>query len=281
MNVRRHLPCLPLALCAVLSACGPVDPGETTTEEEKRPLPAEVPFIGTPLAVAKSGPLELELYTRGPLEVGRNEVAYRLVDTETGAVVPKAALVQKPLMTMASSSHGCPTTDPSPQADDDGRFLGTIVPTMPSGAMGSWRLDVEVTPDGDAAPVSFAFGEVQVSERALPARKDLIAGEERFILTLNFAGGAPKVGKNDVVVTAHQAQEMGTRFPAQSDLTFKLLPEMPTMGHGSPGNVNPTHLANGDYAGVANFNRAGAWRVTLEVSRGGVALGKVVYDFTL
>lgn len=271
MNARHLSILLSLSLIALLAACGPgEDPG-----------PAEEPFGETPLAVAKSGTLALELYTRGPLEVGRNEMAYRLVDTATGDAITRASLVQKPWMTMSNHSHGCPVIDPAPEADADGRFLGVIVPTMPSGEMGSWKLDVEVVRDGESAPTNFAFGEVQVSERAIPARKDLVVGEERFILTLNFVNGAPKVGKNEVVVTAHQAMHMGASFPAQTDLSFKMTPEMPTMGHGSPGNVDPAHVANGEYEGVVNFNMAGAWRITLEVSRGEEALGKVVYDFTL
>ncbi len=237
------------------------------------------PFGDAPLARAQSGGFALELFTRGPLEVGRNEVAYRLVDASNDQVLTRATLTQKPMMTMAMHSHGCPLSQPKSEADGEGRFLGTIIPTMPNGAMGTWSLQVEAVPEGAAGALTFDFGDLQVTERALPARKDLVVGEDAYVVTVNFPAGAPKVGSQDVIVTVHQSSQMGLSWPAQTDLTLVMTPEMPTMGHGSSGNVSPSHSGEGEYQGVLNLNMAGAWRVTLDLMRGETSLGKVVYDF--
>ncbi|MGA9525415.1 MAG: FixH family protein [Myxococcaceae bacterium] len=237
------------------------------------------PFGDAPLARAQSGGFSLELFTRGPLEVGRNEVAYRLVDAANDQVITRATLTQKPMMTMAMHSHSCPLSQPRSEADADGRFLGTIVPIMPSGDMGTWSLQVEAVPEGSAGPLTFDFGHLQVAERALPARKDLVVGEDEYVVTVNFPAGAPEVGSQDIIVTVHQSSQLGLSWPAQTDLTVVMTPEMPTMGHGSSGNVAPAHAADGEYRGVLNLNMAGAWRVTFELMRGGTSLGTVVYDF--
>ncbi len=260
-----------VALAAVLSVgCG------GTPGEDPSGLPA---FGEEPLATATSGGFELQLHTRGPLEVGRNEIAYRLVETATDRVISRASLTQKPMMTMAMHSHGCPLTQPTSEADADGRFIGTLIPTMASGEMGSWTLAVEAMPEGQGTPLTFDFGQLQIAERRLPARKDLVVGEEKFVVTLNFPSGEPKIGTQDVLLTVHQSMQMGMSYPAQTDLTVVMTPEMPTMGHGSSGNVSPTHSANGEYKGTLNLNMAGGWRVTFELMRGEMSLGKLVYDF--
>lgn len=261
---------LSLALLAVVAGCGSgtdVDPAASAFSK---------------LSAAESGTLKLELYTRGPLEVGRNEVAYRLVDTATNTEVTHATLTQKPLMTMTDKSHTCPVIEPATVADAEGRFSGgTMTPTMPSGDLGTWSLDVDVLREGETTATTLSFGTLPVTERAIPARKDLVVGDAKYIVMLNFLYGAPKVGSNDVIVTVHQPLEMGWKFVPQTGLAIKMTPEMPTMGHGSSGNVDPAELGNGEYRGTVNFSMAGAWRLTFDVSRDGVAVGQVVYEFTL
>lgn len=262
----------PALVGALLAACG----------DDSNDGPAkELPFIGTPLATAENTELKLELYTKGPLEVGRNEVAYRLSDKANTEVINRATLTQKPMMAMMDHSHACPLTNPPQDADADGRFLGTLIPNMPGGNMGTWTLDVDVLLDGQSTAQTLSFGELQVSERAIPARKDLVVGEDKYIITLNFLAGTPQVGSNDIIVTVHKVMQMGMMFPPQTDLTIEMTPEMPTMGHGSHGNEDPVHVANGEYDGLVVFNMAGAWRITFVLSRAGTSIGQVVYDFTI
>jgi hypothetical protein len=57
-------------------------------------------------------------------------------------------------------------------------------------------------------------------------------------------------------------------FPPSTDLTVEITPEMPSMGHGSPNNVNPVHTQNGHYVGTANFTMTGDWRIHLTIKEG-------------
>jgi hypothetical protein len=64
-------------------------------------------------------------------------------------------------------------------------------------------------------------------------------------------------------------------FPAIENYSIEFEPEMPTMGHGSPNNVNPTYTANGLYDGTVNFTMTGYWRINVTVKN---AEGVIVKD---
>src|SRR5690606_25570096 len=102
----------------------------------------------TLLATAETSALVVEMHTKGPLEVGRNEVAYRILDKANGsALITTADITQQPTMEMTDHSHTCPLTNPGQNADDDGFFMGSIVFNMPS-MDGTWTLWVKVNAAG-------------------------------------------------------------------------------------------------------------------------------------
>jgi hypothetical protein len=53
-------------------------------------------------------------------------------------------------------------------------------------------------------------------------------------------------------------------WPALEMLNIEIDPEMPTMGHGSPNNVNPIDMGEGHYLGKVNFTMSGFWRVNMK-----------------
>ena len=57
-------------------------------------------------------------------------------------------------------------------------------------------------------------------------------------------------------------------WPYEPYLVVEIDPEMPAMNHGSPNNVNPVHIGNGHYKGVANFTMTGWWRINLVIKDG-------------
>jgi hypothetical protein len=66
-------------------------------------------------------------------------------------------------------------------------------------------------------------------------------------------------------------------FPADDSYTMEITPEMPSMGHGSPNNVNPTNTGNGHYKGKVNFTMTGEWKVNVLVKKDGVTISKNAY----
>ncbi len=256
----RRLPLLALSLVAV--ACGPAP----TTAEPPKP---------TALTSATSGALSVELLSFSPLAVGQSRVFYRV--TQDGQPVTKAQLTQKPVMHMTTMSHGCPVQQPAGEANADGLFEGLLVFTMPSMGEEYWALTLDVTVDGATSPVTVDFGKVTVADSLM--KKVVSRGTQKIILSYGYPS-APKVGANEVVVTAHMPTDMmKLNFATVDDLAFTLTPEMPSMGHGSNGNVNPVRGADGLYRGTVVFSMAGDWVVHLGVRGGDADLG--TYDFAL
>lgn len=253
-------------------ACG--DDGDTQPIEETGPVS---------LGVETSGALSVELLADGPLAVGLNRVYFRL--TADGVPVTAATITQVPVMHMTEMGmeHSCPCEQPPAVADADGLFPGWVVFQMAGGLTGdTWREEVTVERDG-AEPVDVVFEGFAVSESG--ARKDLTIttamGSSTAIVTLNFAA-TPTVGKNPFTVTVHQrADMMGMSWAALDDLVVTATPDMPSMGHGSTGNVDPVHVAAGRYDGSVNLTMPGTWRIVLAFARDGVELGAVEYTIII
>lgn len=241
------------------------------------PAPATSP-TPTALATASQGALTVELASLEPLAVGQNRLFYRV--TKDGQPVTTAQVVQRPLMTMTTMQHSCPKVEPATQADADGYFTGTVIFTMPSSDMETWDLELGVTPQGAADETKVTFAKLAVADSA--AKKSLTMNGMTTIVTLGFADGAAKVGSNAYTVSVHQPKDMmKMEFVPVTDLTIVGTPEMPSMGHGSSGNVNPVHTADGLYTGTANFSMAGDWVLHLDLKSGDTSLGTVDYAWDL
>jgi hypothetical protein len=90
-----------------------------------------------------------------------------------------------------------------------------------------------------------------------------------------------KTGMNDFEIVIYQKASM-MDFPPLENLLVEIEPEMPTMGHGSPNNVNPVHIANGHYFGQVNFTMTGYWKVNVTVkdSQGNIMNETGFFDIT-
>lgn len=252
------------SLLLSLTACGPdADPNDDHHHTDSLAV----------RATAHSETWSAELLSTAPLAVGRHVVTYRVTDKASGARVTDAVLTHLPTMHMAEHSHSSPFVQP---ALIDDQWVGEIVFTMPSGELGTW--DVALTVDRDDAQETLTFESVEIADA--DTRRDLVVGEGKYIVTLNF-DAAPKVGRNPFVLTVHQRAGMMGGFPPVADLAVTVTPEMPTMGHGSSGNVNPVHDENGNYRGEVNLTMSGLWTIDFGLSRAGEELGVVQYEIEL
>lgn len=134
-------------------------------------------------------------------------------------------------------------------------YSGAVVFTMPSGDMGTWKLSVDV--DGESV-------DFDVNVAATPANVKLVGtyvgtDDKRYTISL-ITPAKPKIGLNDLEILINQ-RESAESFPPADDLTVEFEPEMPSMNHGSPNNVNPVSIGNGRYKGKVNFTMTGDWRL--------------------
>lgn len=252
-----------------LGACGSSDDGRLAPDGGQAKV-----SLGT----AAAGELKVELLTETRLETGMTPVYVKLT-TSGGEPVRDATVSFLPMMAMTGGmSHGAPVlVEPARAAE--GLYPCAVVFQMASGAMGSWSAKVTVTrPGATTAEASFEALTVADSGRAkvFSFTAPGAAAATKVVTSLNFTA-PPRVGLNPVIVTLHTMQDALTFAPIE-DAELALDPQMPSMGHGSPGSVDPTHSSLGRYEGKLSFSMAGPWETTLTISRGGTTLGAPKFE---
>ena len=238
-----------------LAACGGSTPA---------PAPAKV-SLGT----ATAGTYTVELLADRALATGANAVYAKVTVTATGVPVTTAAATIRPMMDMVTMQHSCPVTGPFEYDATDALYGTGVVFQM----AGTWTATVTLTPSG-GSPLTASFPTLTVADagyaRSFTVGTGMMA--RKYVLSMNFAS-APVVGLNAIVVTLHSTTDMGMTFTPVDDASFALEPWMPSMGHGSPGSVAPTLVADGVYGnGKVSFSMTGAWETRVTVNRGGATL---------
>lgn len=241
---------------------------ETTTPETEQ----------ISLGLATADTVTVELLADASLHVGLNRVYFRVKKVSDGALVTSATIDQTPMMTMSAMSmeHSAPHEQPAAVAVD-GLFPAYVVFQMASSEGNTWRIDTVVDVGAGAEDVSF-----DVSVANSTSRKDLPMGEMgTAIVTLDF-DEALKVGQNTFTLTVNQKADMhGMTWEPLTDLAVTVVPDMPSMGHGSSNNVNPVHVEAGRYEGSINLTMPGSWRVMLTFEHGGMSMGSLEYQIEL
>lgn len=221
--------------------------------------------------VSSGSSFNVEFYSIDSLFVGYNKVYLKITDKNSGQSVNQATMVLRPLMDMGTFTHACPFENPGTSLNSDGYFEGVILFSMIG--TNSWSLTVDISANGKSETILFPIGKVIST---MPVRKivvidSLSIGAGKWMITkYPISLVLPKVwkvGQNSFEITAHR-MESKMSFPAATDLTFEIIPEMPSMGHGSPNNLNPVHTSNGHYVGSVNFTMTGAWRINMIVKKG-------------
>lgn len=249
-----------LPACLLLAACG----GASEPEVPK-----------TSLATAQAGALTVELLANLRLETGLQPVWVKVTDAAK-APVDDATVGFVPTMSMTGgTAHGAPVFGPA-VAVGGGLYRVDAVFQMATSAMGAWSAKVPVQRPGAAAATA-EFPALTVADagraKTFSHTDPATAKATRFVVSLNFKA-APKVGLNPIVVTVHEMKDMMTFAPC-ADLALAVDPQMPSMGHGSPGSVNPTRVADGRYEGLLSLSMPGDWETTVAVSDAAGALGAV------
>lgn len=198
------------------------------------------------------------------LTVAYNKLYVALKDA-AGNRISNAAVTLSPEMNMMTMKHSCPVEQPS-YNPETGAYEGAVVFSMPTGEMGSWTLTVTV----NGEPVVF---DVRVKAgRTNTKYTGTFQGSDGISYTVSLVNPlSPKIGLNDLELLINQRQDMMT-FPPDGDFLVDLTPEMPSMGHGSPNNVNPVHTVNGHYIGKVNFTMTGDWRLHLRLKKGNTVI---------
>lgn len=197
---------------------------------------------------------------------GYTKFYIQLLDSTTGNRIEDAHIQLTPWMDMGMMQHSSPYENPASEEAVNHLFPCSVTFIM-SSMGGTWTLKVNVHNHSNNKEGAITFP-LTVTEPTKSKQKSFTAlhnGAKYFISLIEPS--KPKVGINDMELAIYKKASM-TSWPADSSLSVTLTPEMPTMGHGSPNNVNPVHTGNGHYKGKVNFTMTGYWKLNLDFMSG-------------
>ncbi|PWJ43914.1 FixH family protein [Sediminitomix flava] len=214
------------------------------------------------------------IYATEKLFAGYNKFVVALYDVETNELLSSSKVKLMPMMDMVEMGmmHSAPVDQPT--VGDDNLYYGGIVFQMASmGDMGIWTLNLKVEDEtqniSSTVEIEIEVMDKQSTYQGEDATYQTVIRrkleDKTYIFSYYFVDGEPAVKSNDVVLTAHVMEDMMT-FTPLTNLNVEWKPTMPSMGHGSPGNENPTEIKDGYYQGVLNFTMTGDWLVDLKIS---------------
>lgn len=224
---------------------------------------------------------KVELWGHKNFFMGYNKLSVVLYDSlNLKEKITDAHIQFSPLMNMNMNGmitqHAAPVENPEETAVDD-VFPGAVAFVMPTSIGGTWKLGVSVhnhkyNKEGEA---NFDITVDNPATTAMNVFTAITPDANKLVLSL-LEPSAPKVGMNDIEFTIHRKASM-MDWPADDSYTIEITPEMPSMGHGSPNNVNPVSSGNGHYKGKVNFTMTGEWRVNVLVKKDGQAVSKDLF----
>jgi hypothetical protein len=245
----------------------------TGCEKDEIPIEPELNLIPWGNAATEEG-MAVKILSTGAFVTGYNELFVEIKNKDGKIVVPEQMGIE-PMMHMSEKSHSAPSgiSITSPKAINMYPFY--VVFVMPSGDMGSWELKVSFQVEGKPHQALVPV-DVAMSKNKLVSLVSKADGARLFIALINPL--KPQIGVNDFDIGIWTRQNM-MDWPATKGLDITIKPEMPSMDHGSPNNVNPVYKGSGIYRGKVNFTMDGLWVVNLSISDKGEFVGNAKFEF--
>ena len=224
---------------------------------------------------------KVEIWGTKNFFAGYNKLNVVLYDSlNTNMKITDAHITFMPVMTMTmdmmTHEHSSPVENPDVLAVS-GVFPGAVIFIMPSTDEGKWKLTVGVHNHKYDKEGEAEF-EIKVDNPDYALIKSFVSqspDSTKLFVSL-IQPSDPKVGVNDNEFTIHSMAGMMS-FPPEDGYTIDITPEMPSMGHGSPNNVNPVSTGNGHYKGKVNFTMTGEWRINLVIRKEAAAISNGLY----
>jgi hypothetical protein len=246
-------------------------------KEEVVPPIEEPQYYTVASGTANSLNLKVNVLAEDTAIVGYNNLFVELLDASNQPVTDLTVTVTPIMHMITGMNHSAPNEQPTGVMD--GMYPFQVVFIMPSGEMGWWELKVMIKKsDGTEEEVSLTAEKVKLPEETR-MRTMLAADSVTKLFVTMVQPSKPQVGMNPFEITVHKKATM-MDFPPVTTYTVEIEPEMPTMGHGSPGNVNPVHTELGHYVGEVNFTMDGYWKVHVTLKENDVEVVKTSFDIT-
>lgn len=213
------------------------------------------------------------------LEVGYNEIYFRIKDLSSNEYVSNAAPSWMPVMHMETMSHSAPHSELE-NTEENTVYHGHIVFQMASNQTEYWELGLTYSFKGQPVEESIR---VSVAESANGLKKTQVfmgSDNTRYILAY-VNPQEPKVAVNELEAVLYKMENM-MNFPVVENYKITVDPRMPGMGnHSSPNNEDMTYrAATKMYAGKLSLTMTGYWKINLKLmnQNGEVLKGEDVTD---
>ncbi len=250
---------LPLFLfITIISSCG---------KEDKATDPAEgLTKIGSGFVAGAATKADVYIQNSTPL-TGYQPISIILTDSVSGAYIDEAGIQLLPMMDMGMMKHSAPFENPVSTKATNHRFEAAVMFIM-SSMGGTWTVDLMVNnlKNGKTGKLTLPVTVAEPAQKRMLSFTSATDNTTKYFVSL-VQPAKPKVGINDLEMVVYTKQSMMS-FPADSALRITFEPEMPTMNHGSPNNIHPTHAAKGHYKGKVNFTMTGLWRLHFDMKVG-------------
>jgi hypothetical protein len=221
---------------------------------------------------------KVEVYSKETsITAGYTKFYIALYDSVSGNRIEDAHIQLTPMMDMGTMMHSSPYENPASEKAVNHLFPCSVTFIM-SSMGGTWTLKIQVHNHFNDKEGTITIP-ITVNEPTKSRQKSFTAahnGAKYFISLIEPTAASSKVGINDMEIAIYKKASMMS-WPADSSLSVILTPEMPTMGHGSPNNVNPTHIGNGHYKGKVNFTMTGLWRLNIDFMSGAAVADTTQY----
>lgn len=165
-------------------------------------------------------------------------------------------------MDMYTMSHACPYSTITKKEGTKSVYEGYVIFTMPSGDMGYWTLELNLTIDDKTHKINEV---IQVNSTDFKTVNSFTGTDDQRYVIAFIQPQNPKVAINDMVAGLFKMETMMS-FPIVDNYKIKIDPRMPSMGnHGSPNNKDLVQGADGLYHGKLSLSMTGYWNINLQV----------------
>lgn len=268
-----------IAITSILFSCKKseqIEPEETTNPST--PINNFTKIGETYILGAKAKAI---VYSTKAFETGYNEVYVSLFDSIDGNPLNNGHFNIIPIMKTGTMQHSSPVENTETTSATNGYFKSAVVFSM-SGTSSEWSLNFTFHNHKNGLEGQGTLGvNVAASSPSKFASTVLVADSNKKVLISLIQPTNPEVGINNFEIVLHQMSSTMS-YPAINNYAIEIYPEMVSMGHGSPNNVNPVNIGNGHYAGKVNYTMTGLWRVHLNIYNNGTLISDDQYfDMTL